>query len=198
MLGDGHRMNRSHVVVMVCLVVLLQSVAESQKPRQGGQQEQTSFGTEEIPTVPQVKRPAPMPDSVLQVLNTDEGVKSCLENNTLTPGQLLSSWFIASEIHLDGRNETDLVVLPNPYGEQSMCFHSVEGIGWFWVFRQNQGRHELVLKASGNGLEILNSSHNGYKDIQTVSGVGRFVTTIIFHFDGRRYRERQKKTGEAS
>jgi hypothetical protein len=189
-------MNRTRVMLMTCLVICLQGTTRSQKPNRAGHLEQASFGAEEVPFKPLVKRPVPLPDLVLQILKVDDGVKSCLEYNPLAPDQLLSSWFIGSEIHLGGPHETDLVVLPSPRGEQSVCFHSAEGIGWFWVFRQASRNYQLVLQASGNGLDILKTRTNAYRDIQAVTATraGGLLTTITFQFDGRRYRESRKNT----
>jgi hypothetical protein len=171
--------------------------AHSQNSGQLATQEQSTFGTEEVsPAEPRVIRPVPVPDEVLEVLKAGAGFKSCLDYNPLAPGQLLSSWFIASKIHLDGSDETDLVVVPSFRGKEGMCFESVEGIGWFWVFRKVGGRYELALKTSGNGLEILKTKNNGYRNIQTgtIGQAGRFITTITFHFDGKAYRKYNEKT----
>jgi hypothetical protein len=192
-------MNRKSLVMAFLLLLALTLSAQSQITRQSSQQEQSSFGTEELPGETLVKRPVPVPDTVLQILKTDDGVKSCLEYNPLVPGQLLGSWFIASEIHLDGPNERDLVILPTPHpGDTYMCFHSVSGIGQFWVFRKIGERYQLVLKASGTGLLILKTRNNGYRSIQTgsVGQAGRYVTTITFRFDGQRYREYRNITQE--
>jgi hypothetical protein len=108
----------------------------------------------------------------------------------LPAGQRLSAWFIASKIHLGGPSETDLVVLGNPRpGDAYLCFYTPAGIGWFWVFRRTAGQPKLILKAPGNVLEVLTTTHDGYRDIQTmtVGQAGRYITTVTFHFDGKRY-----------
>jgi len=187
------------VRVLLCFALVLGSIAGSYAAGQTGKQEQSSFGTEEFPGEPLVKRPVPVPDAVLEILKGDDGVKSCLEYNPLPAGGLLSSWFIASEIHLDGVNETDLVVLANPKPEESYpCFHSVAGISWFWVFRQTGRRYELVLRCAGNGLDVLKTRNNGYRDLQTVTlgQAGRYVTTTTFRFDGKRYKKYRESTEE--
>ena len=163
-----------------------------------GQQEQTSFGTEVVPGEQRVKRPVPVSDTILQILRTDDAVKSCLEYNPLPAGQSLGLWFIASEIHLDGPAEADLVVVPRLRGEETLCFQSVEGIGWFWIFRPTGSGYTLALKAAGNGLWVLKTRHNGYRDVQSgsIGQAGRFVTTITFRFDRGQYRESRNVTRE--
>jgi len=124
---------KQHASLCALLFVLSLAVgAQSQKAARQTAQEQSTFGTQEAsPDEPRVKRPVPIPDAVLEVLKADDGVKSCLEYNPLAPGQLLNSWFVASGIHLDGHNETDLVILPSYRAEESMCLESVSGIGTF-------------------------------------------------------------------
>ena len=89
--------------------------------------------------------------------------------------------------------------MANPKPEESYsCFHSVAGISWFWVFRQAGKRYELVLKAAGNGLDVLKTRNNGYRDLQTATlgQAGRFVTTTTFRFDGKRYQKYCESTQE--
>lgn len=183
----------------VCLALAASTGTGSRTAGQTIQGEQSTFGTEEVPGEPFLRRPVPVPDAVSEVLRRDHGVQSCLEYNPLPSGEPLSSWFLASEIHLDGPNETDLMVLANPEpGKAYLCFHSVEGISWFWVFRQTAGQSELILKAPGQGMDALKARHSGYKDIQTVTGgqAGRYLTTITYRFDGKRYRQYRERTRE--
>ncbi|MGO9865181.1 MAG: hypothetical protein ACLPLR_16360 [Terriglobales bacterium] len=191
-------MNRKSSVVVLFSLLALTLSAQPQIARQGSQQEQSSFGTEELPDVPRVKRPLPVPDAALQILRTDDEVKSCLEHNQLAPGQDLASWFTASEIHLDGPDEADLVVLPSFRGKEGMCFQSATGIGLFWIFRKNGKQYHLLLKTWGGGLEILRNRSNDYRDIQTGSlgQAGRYLTTVTFRFDGKRYQKYQERTEE--
>jgi hypothetical protein len=175
-----------------CSVIL----GESQAGRRGSEAEQSSFATEELPGQPRVQRPLSVPGAVLQKLKSDDIVDSCLRYNPLTPGQSLDSWFIASEIHLDGPTESDLIIVPSFKGEESMCFHSVAGIGTFWLFRKNGNHYELVLRASGNSLEVLGTRNAGYRNIQTVTAgeAGRYITKITYKFDGRQYKKAEEAT----
>jgi hypothetical protein len=111
----------------------------------------------------------------------------------------LEYWFIASGIHLDGPDETDLVVVPSFRGKESMCFESVEAIGWFWILRKAGERYQLVLKTRGNGLEVLKTKNKGFRNIQTgtLGQAGRFIPTVRFGFDGKAYRKYSKRTQES-
>jgi hypothetical protein len=189
---------RSAARTTLLLVPLLLILASQAQTSSQVVQEQSSFGTEEAPGEPRVSRPHPVPDAVLRILETDEGVRSCLKDNPLSAGQHLGSWFLASEIHLDSPAQTDLIVVPSFQGEEGMCFESVEGIGWFWVFRSADTNYQLVLKAAGNGLEVLRTRSNGYRDIQTgvVSQAGKYVTTVTFRFNGNEYVKHEETTQE--
>lgn len=163
-----------------------------------GKNEQSSFAVEEIPGESRIRHPLPVPSQALEELQSDKGVKSCLADNPLESGKSLSSWFLASEIRLDGSNEADLVVVPSFLGQESMCFQTPAGIGLFWIFRKNNGRYELVLRTWGGNLEVLATKTNGYRNVKTgtLGQAGRNLTDIKFHFDGTRYiadRERTQK-----
>jgi hypothetical protein len=163
-----------------------------------GENEQSSFAVEEIPGEPRIRHPLPVPNEALEELRRDETVNSCLAENPLKSGKSLSSWFLASEIHLDGSNEADLVVVPRFLGQEGMCFQTPTGVGLFWIFRKNDGRYELVLRTWGGSLEVLAAKTSGYRKVKTgtLGQAGRNLTDITFHFDGARYiadRERTQK-----
>lgn len=160
------------------------------------QAEQTRFATEEIPGKPRVKHPAPLPSEIAQLLKVDKAVTSCLHDNPLASSQSLSSWFIASVIHLDGPTQPDLVIVPSFRGEEQMCFQTPAGIGQFWVFGQSEGKYGIVLQTWANSLVILKSKTSGYRDIETLTAgsAGRALTIVTFHFKGRQYAQFREKT----
>jgi len=160
--------------------------------------EQSRFTVEEIPSEPRIYHPIPVPDGALETLQTDGAVKSCLKDNPLDPGKSLSSWFVASVIHLDGPKEADLVVVPSFQGQESMCFQSPAGIGLFWIFRKHGERYELVLSTWGGGLEFLTTKTNGYRNVKTgtLGQAGRNLTNSTFHFNGTRYVANKETTQE--
>lgn len=188
-------MRKEKTLVWLILFLLFAVPMRSQKGDTIANEEQSSFDAEEIPGIPLVKRQVPVPSAALQILNEDVDVKGCLSDNPLPPNHSLASLFIGSEIHLDGPSERDLVVVPVPdYG----CFHGATGIGTFWVFRASGERHELVLKALGNGLGILSTRYNGYRNIQTgtIGQAGKHYTTVTFRFDGKVYQKYKERTKE--
>jgi hypothetical protein len=171
-----------HLILGSCLFLLLEPTGVWGKT----EKEQTSFDADPSR---QITRPVPLPDSVLQILSDDNEVVACRKENPIPPRTSLASWFVASEIHLDGHDETDLVVLPVAQGNRLMCFHSVEGIGWFWVFHQVGAHYALVLKTAGPGLIVRNARHNGYRDIQSGAAFGTHSSQTTYRFENGKYHE---------
>lgn len=171
------------------LLLIMINLGQSRAWGQRSAIEQSKFAVEEIPGEPRVKEPITIPDAVTKALQTDDGVKSCLEDNPLESGQSLSSWFLASAIRLDGSDEADLIVVPSFRGQESMCFQTPAGIGLFWIFRRSKGQYDLILRTWAGGLRILNERTNGYRDVQagTLGQAGRNLTSVTFHFNGIKY-----------
>ena len=176
---------RRRLILGFCIFLLL----EHSGAFGGTEREQTSFDADPSDPSNQVTRPVSLPGSVLQILAQDSQVAACRKENPIPSGTSLNSWFVASEIHLDGPDEADLVVLPVAQGDRFMCFHSVEGIGWFWVFCQVGGHYKLVLKTAGLGLVVRNARHHGYRDIQTGLAYGNYSSQTTYRFENGKYRE---------
>lgn len=142
-----------------------------------------------------ITRPLPVPESVLQILAGEDVVTACMKDTPILRGRPLAAWFVASEIHLNDSSEPDMIVLPSSQAP-FLCFHSAEGIGRFWAFRRTNGGYDLALTTSGLSLSVLDTKHNGYRDIRSGGQVGKFGTTTIFRFESGRYREYRKETTE--
>ena len=189
-------MIRTRLITVCALLCLSSSVI----PQDATLNEQTTFSQSEAPNIPIVRRPVRLPETVLAILKKDITAQSCLSENPVSPDRPFSSWFVASAIHLDGDAEVDMVVLPRSDPQPTyMCFHSVEGIGWFWIFRLRRGDSQLVLKAAGNGMRVLRSIHKKYRDIETgtLGQAGKYVTTTTYWFDGSDYRAKSQMTKES-
>jgi hypothetical protein len=122
-------------------------------------------------------------------------------NNVATAESPFASWFVASEVHLAGPQQRDLIVLPSPEVHQPdyMCFHSAGSFQCFWVFRASHGPYQLVLKTFAFGIDVAQARRHGYRDILTVSpsDAGKFLTTVTFRFDGTHYQEYGRQTRES-
>jgi hypothetical protein len=180
------RMLRHHSTVLLVIAVLLPHGAGSQQAKKHPSQEQIRFGLEES-----VNHPIPVPDLVLAALKTDSEVRTsrCVDEDQPSP-TVSASWFEASQIHLDGPGEIDLLVKA-----KNGCLFGAN-IGPFWIFRKTQRGYELVLNVSALGLELLPSRTNGHKDVSAVAVAGGEAVTVIYKFNGRRYQESGNKVEE--
>jgi len=119
------------------------------------------------------------------MLARDPDVKQILESERLPVEKLPTSWFLASEVHLRGSNERDLVVVGT--GPVSGA-----NVTTFWIFRPRGRRFELLLNAPAHWLEIKEARSNGYKDIELVSATAVTVSTVLCEFEGVTYKPSSK------
>ena len=183
-----------HSAILLPLAVLsVTQVLIGQHTGAQPQKEQSAFGIDDaVPVV----RPVTLSRAALNALSRDERVASCLEDETLSVKALPANWFVASEIHLDGPNETDLVVLPGgrlrgtPAGEVSpnACLVGAN-TAQMWVLRKTQDGFKLVLSQIALGMNVLATRTNGLRDIEVSAVVGGgYADSIDYKFDGQSYR----------
>jgi hypothetical protein len=172
--------------VLLIIAALLARGAESQQTEKRPSQEQMRFGLEES-----VNQPVPIPDAVLAMLRTDSEVRTsrCVDQGQPSP-DISASWFEASQIHLDGPEEIDLLVKA-----KDGCLFGAN-IGPFWIFKKTQHGYELLLDVSALGLELLPSRTNGHKDVSVGAVAGGKAVSAFHKFDGRRYQESENKVEE--
>jgi hypothetical protein len=135
-----------------------------------------------------MKRPVEVPDEVLVLLRKNSIVlrnKSCLREAG-TSDRIPSSWFVASEVHLDGPDERDLIILP-----KNGCFLGAN-LGPFWIVRNSPEGYRLVLSWVAHDLEVLPTRSNGYHDIRLTSATADMISTTICRFDGQKYQPFKK------
>jgi hypothetical protein len=87
---------------------------------------------------------------------------------------------MASEVHLTGPEEKDLVVV-------AAGLLRGANVTTFWVLRPADGGYELLLTAPAHDLIIKQSRSKGYKNIELLSATAVWVSTMSLRFDGRRY-----------
>lgn len=187
--------------VQLCLFgVLALYMVEAEGISGQKNREQAGFGSEaDVPGEVFIEKPVEISDGALQTLKGAPRIESCLESGTMR-GEVQGAWFLGSEIHLSTPHEADLVVLPNTPRlvarqfpvKVFTCMLGAHG-GWFWVLRGKTGKYQLLLETFADALEVLNSKTNEYRDIQTDSATGVSHTTLIFKFDGHRYKLFQRK-----
>jgi hypothetical protein len=181
------------VLVVVSTVLCFPQVLTAQHAKPKEPEEQSDFGIE-LEVAP-IQQPVTLQRAALDGLSKDASVASCLENEGLSPEELPANWFVSSEIHLGGANESDLVVLPGgrlpdtPEGEISpnACFLGAN-TGQMWVLRKTQSGFQLVLSQIGLGMSILTTRTNGLRDIEVGAAVGGYDDSIDYKFDGESYK----------
>jgi hypothetical protein len=163
--------------------------------------EQSKFNSEQDYAEEPVERPVELSAAALRTLAGDLVVLRCLKHRERTQDQLPAKWFVASEIHLGGPNEIDLIVLPRlapsdkPPSEESenACLLGAN-INPFWVLRKTPQGFDLILSESAHGLQVLTTRSNGHRDIRLFSMTAIDVTSADFRFDGKRYRFRRAQS----
>lgn len=191
-------------LLLILALVLAQSSA-GQTPRGRQLKEQIGFGAEAVPGEVFVQNPVQVSKDALEILkgNLSPGTINCIKNVAhLTPDQVPAAWFVGSEVHLDGADKKDLVVLPNvpqilasdssPDVRNGGCLLGAN-VGPFWVLRQRDKQYELLLATSAAALFVLDSKTNGYRDIQTDLASAVRHTALLFKFDGHQYKLVQGK-----
>ena len=169
---------KTHQFALTMLVAAMTtSLAASQKQSVGTKPpaEQSHFGSEE-----EIDRPIAAPEEVVQTIRQ-------IHKGT---SEVQALWLQASEIHLDGSNEIDLIVV----GTGSLRGAHVVP---FWVFRKKQTSYELVLATGGDALSVLKTRSKGFREINAygIGLAGAEITTTTFKFDGRHYQKFETKTG---
>jgi hypothetical protein len=170
---------RRRVGLLALLAMCGAGLAESKSsPR-----EQTRFSAEAAG----VERPVPVPQTVLAVLQEDEHVRSLLEDENIPAEKIPSSWFSASAIHLSSPQRVDLVVM----GQGPLRGANVVT---FWVFSDTGDGYALVLRAPAHDLAVKNTRWKRHRDIALISATAVEVTTVLYRFDGKKYRELKTKS----
>jgi hypothetical protein len=138
--------------------------------------EQIAFSAEDG----SVKQPARIPPDVWGVLQKDSNVLDVLNSQNLKPTQLPASWFAASEVHLDGAQENDLVVVGKSLLQGA-------NVTTFWVFTQGISGPKLVLSVAAHDLAIETVRTQGYRNIKVMMATAGRVSAATFRFDGQKY-----------
>lgn len=166
---------RSSTLLILAVIVL--GVRALSQVEKDNQPEQTSFSAEDV----SVTKPVEIPADVRKILVNEESVREALRFEGIAPERLPGSWFSASKIHLGDAREEDLVLV----GRGPMLGANIT---WFCVFRPSANGHELFFDGRAHDLIVTNTVSNGYREIQMLSATGASIHTVLFRFDGKRYR----------
>ena len=179
------------LVVLLAPAIFVATVLADDQPRQKGSagDEQSHF-SEELLVAP-IQKPSKLPEGLLQQLRTDsiavKASKPCPKQNG-SSDEIDASWFQTSEIHLDGPDEIDLIVLP-----RNQCLNGVN-VGPFWIARKLDNEYRLILSTGGHDLEILNTRYRGYRDVRVSTATATMITTIDYRFNGLQYQKHDTTT----
>jgi hypothetical protein len=116
-----------------------------------------------------------VPDAVLGMLRKDERVLSYLQAIDKTPQELTTEPFVASEIHLSGSEEKDLIVM----GTDGLLGANVTP---FWVFRKRSSGYQLVLHVFAHDLKVENARSAGMRNISTGTATSQAGTISLYKF----------------
>jgi hypothetical protein len=139
--------------------------------------EQTSFNME-FP----FEQPVPLSGAAKKALANDPAVADVMRDDQLSIDTIPKDWFTASEVHLGPKSETDLVV-------RGMGISLGPYSAGFWILRQTPQGYEIVLAVHTHSLALLDSSTNGFRDIETVLPTGGQSYLDKYSFDGHRYQK---------
>jgi hypothetical protein len=189
-------MTKRNILVRLLLFgVLFANAVHAQKAAKDQEPEQTDFGSD--PEV-LIRKPVEIPDGALPFLRDtlSRGTINCIKNvNGLTPEQVPASWFVASEIHLDGPNDIDFIVQPKALGKSPSpngCLFGAHVVP-FWVLRNRDGNYDLLLQTGGDFLQVLDSRTNGYRDVKGIGLTAVSATSVTFRFDGKKYQASERE-----
>ena len=167
------------------LLVFVCDVGAQTKPRVN-RAEQTRFGLEEP-----INQPVPIPEDVLKMLRQDSDISACDLEQPNSRDSIPSTWYEASQIHLDGPNQIDLIVKA-----KNACLWGAN-IGPFWVFRGTSNGHSLVLSTVALGLRVLSTKTNGLRDIEAGAVVSLRPSFVTYKFDRQHYQKSEGNSDRA-
>jgi hypothetical protein len=157
--------------------VITNLAARPKPPGDPSKFEQIHFSVED-----KLERPIALPEVVVDLLMNDEIVvrsQSCMKK-IATLSQIPSSLFLASEVHLDGTDQSDFVILG------TSCLLGAN-IAPFWIVRKNPDGFRIILSWVSHDLDILPTMTHGYHDVRLSSLTAKTVSTVICKFDGQKY-----------
>lgn len=151
------------------------------------QEGQPAHGKIVIPKGDPFEHQVPLPPDVLKALLNDDAVTSSFARMTDYQRNNPAELFFASEARLGRPDEVDYVV----GGMMPLCGVSFD---WYWVVRPTARRPEVVLFATGNVMELMETRAHGYRDIRTVGGTHWETDESVYRFDGKKYKLWKKRS----
>ncbi len=127
------------------------------------------------------QRSLPVPPDVVQtILETNTG-KQGLSDLSETQRTDVGKLFSAREVRLGQQSERDLIVMGK--GPMSGADNT-----WFWLVRILPDHPRAVLWVGANGIGLLKSNTNGFRDVRSGWCSAAFCETKAFRFERGRYK----------
>jgi hypothetical protein len=139
--------------------------------------EQTSFSCEEE----RFEHPVPLNEAAKKALAGEKSIADALRDEKLSVETMPEDWFTASEVHLSGSTEVDLVVMGARLARGAYT-------STFWVLRKSAHGYRVVLRDNAHDLELQKARTNGLHNILTAIITLRYGSTAEYEFDGNKYR----------
>lgn len=181
-----HQRTRKQIPLIAIITLLLCSLTFGQSKRTPKAEEQISFGSETP-----IAKPVKLPKSVLAQLSEfeDSRLKQCQQSDLGLRESDISNHFAASVVNINNDGEQDLFVQA-----QTSCFMGAHSTT-FWIFAKVEQRlfpgYDLIFSVSTDGLEILKTYTNGYRDIRATGHTAIELYSTTWKFDGQKYQPRQ-------
>lgn len=171
------------IVFALLLVSFPDFLPSSQKGKRVPSTEQTEFSCES-----DFEHPVPLNASAMKALANEKSFADLVKQEELSADVEPEKWFTASEVHLSGPAEPDLVV---------MGTHLARGAytSAFWVLRKSPDGYRVVFRDDAHDLQLLEPRTNGLRNILTAVPTLRYVSTAEYEFDGITYKI-AKRTSE--
>ncbi len=169
--------------ILAAMILLIYPSALGQRRRINQPTEQIRFGSE-IP----IKRPIKLPKDVIEQLTQfeDGRLRECQQFELSEPN--IENHFAASSVNINNDGQQDLIVQA-----QTLCFMGAHNTT-FWVFAKVEQRlfpgYDLIFADHADFLDVLKTSTNGYRDIESASHTALELYTTVWKFDGQKYQPR--------
>lgn len=170
-------------MLLALVAITFSAPIEAQSREEKPVNEQSLFGAEKET----LDRPVKVPNGALEILRKDEQVLRYLNSERESTHELTTESFLASEIHLDGQEEIDLIVI----GKGRLRGANVVT---FWIFRKLREGYCLVLKTTATGLRVGRARWKGLRSISTASPIAGSSVEAFYRFDGKKYQQFRTKS----
>ncbi len=173
----------SYMLPLLVLLACGSALNSQASQRSATTREQTNFGAEG-----DFKKPVSLPSDALQSLRNshspDDLIQMCAQESGIAVDQIPATWFVASEIRLTPTPSSGLVIR----GEHA-CLGGAH-IAQFWILEKSKAGYRIVFRGRADGLTILPTSSNGYRNVQLVivTQAGVYVDSVNFKYRKGQYR----------